>query len=210
MAFTPEERTLSLAGILQAAWLVQQIARTGVADSGVVQSSLETVCRIDTDTVAGVYGGVGGAASGLRQLRTLFQRPGSPPGEYVRYALGLIKLERKLARNGTMLTELGDRIDAARQQVDMYGVMHANVIANLADIYVQTISTLRPRILVNGEPLHLANPDNLNRIRALLLAGIRSAVLWRQCGGSWLQLFFGRRRELRHAERLLANIATVP
>ena len=127
----------------------------------------------------------------------------------MRYALGLIKLERKLARNGTMLTELGDRIDAARQQVDMYGVMHANVIANLADIYVQTISTLRPRILVNGEPLHLANPDNLNRIRALLLAGIRSAVLWRQCGGSWLQLFFGRRRELQYAERLLANITAV-
>ena len=57
--------------------------------------------------------------------------------------------------------------------------------------------------MVRGEPLHLQNPENVNRIRALLLAAIRSAMLWRQCGGRRLHILLGRKKLWRMADALL-------
>ena len=65
-----------------------------------------------------------------------------------------------------------------------------------------TVSTLGPRIIVRGDPALLARPESANRIRALLLAGIRAAVLWRQCGGTRVGLILGRRRLLEAARGL--------
>jgi high frequency lysogenization protein len=79
-------------------------------------------------------------------------------------------------------------------------------LANLAGCYSETISTLSPRIVVLGEHGHLSNPDVANTVRALLLAAIRSAVLWRQCGGNRLQLLFGRRKLIAEAQRLLSRV----
>lgn len=73
------------------------------------------------------------------------------------------------------------------------------VMASLAHAYSQTISRLNPRILVHGDPERLNDTDTANRIRALLLAGIRAAVLWRQTGGSRLKLLFRRKRIVESA-----------
>jgi high frequency lysogenization protein len=40
-------------------------------------------------------------------------------------------------------------------------------------------------------------------VRTLLLAGLRSAVLWRQLGGGRFDLMFGRKKIMREAEALL-------
>jgi len=71
---------------------------------------------------------------------------------------------------------------------------HPNVVANLASLYQDTISSFSFRIQVTGDPRHLQNSENAAKIRALLLAGIRSAMLWRQKGGKrWHLLFFKSR-----------------
>jgi high frequency lysogenization protein len=68
------------------------------------------------------------------------------------------------------------------------------VIAALDGLYQTTVSTFSFRIQVGGDPRHLQNTENAARIRALLLAGIRSALLWRQVGGKrWHMLFFRSR-----------------
>ena len=60
--------------------------------------------------------------------------------------------------------------------------------------------------MVHGAQIHLAKPDNANRIRALLLAGIRAARLWRQSGGSRLRLLLRRKLLLQEARRTLASL----
>jgi len=50
----------------------------------------------------------------------------------------------------------------------------------------------------------LADADTANLIRALLLAAIRAAVLWRQCGGRRWRLLL-QRRDLLHAAQRLRN-----
>jgi high frequency lysogenization protein len=57
--------------------------------------------------------------------------------------------------------------------------------------------------MVQGEPTYLADKARANQIRALLLAGIRAAVLWRQLGGRRWQLFISRRKILETAQQLL-------
>ena len=108
-------------------------------------------------------------------------------------------------KNPEMLNTIGSGIERAQGQVEHFGITHENVIASLAHTYTQTISTLKPRIMVQGEHVYIANDHNANTIRTLLLGAIRAAVLWRHCGGTRWQLFFQRQKIVDEAKRLLAS-----
>ncbi|HEY0634804.1 MAG TPA: DUF489 family protein, partial [Gammaproteobacteria bacterium] len=75
-----------------------------------------------------------------------------------------------------------------------------------AETYLKSVSLLTPRIMVKGENNHLTEQANADKVRTLLLAGIRSAVLWSQSAGSRWQLLFRRRAYLDEARRLLASV----
>jgi len=115
----------------------------------------------------------------------------------------VLHLSRKLARRDAMQRRIRNGIDAARRGADAMGYGHAGVIDRLAELYVSTISTLRPRVLVQGNCLYLTQAPNVARIRALLLAAIRAGVLWRQSGGSNLGLLLHRRRVAEAARGML-------
>ena len=97
-------------------------------------------------------------------------------------------------------------LERATAQTAHFGVTHENVIAALAELYKNTISQLSPRIIVQGEQWHLENVGNADKIRGLLLAGIRAAWLWRQCGGSRLGFMLNRRKLREEALRLLESM----
>src|SRR3546814_5375159 len=54
--------------------------------------------------------------------------------------------------------------------------------------------------MVQGNPHYLGQADIVSEIRALLLAALRSAVLWRQMGGSLFDFLLGRRQMLAAIE----------
>ena len=64
-----------------------------------------------------------------------------------------------------------------------------------ARLYADTLSHLRPRVMVQGNPHYLGQAAVVAEVRAVLLAAVRSAVLWRQMGGSLWDLAL-RRRDL--------------
>ena len=74
------------------------------------------------------------------------------------------------------------------------GSTHANVISELAKLYADTLSNLRPRVMVQGNPHYLGQAGVVAEIRALLMAALRAAVLWRQLGGSLWDFVFSRRQ----------------
>jgi high frequency lysogenization protein len=203
---TERDRLIALAGIYQAAYLTQQIARRGMADTEALEASIYSLFQVDAASVDAVYGGTKGIACGLQQLCNHLASLNQKDMEITRYALSLINLERKLAGNQEMLQHIGEDINKVSARLEHFPMLHENIITQLANIYAETISTLQPRIMVNGEPMHLQNTENTNKIRALLLAGIRAAMLWRQCGGTRLQVLLGRRRLLQHARRLLDSM----
>ena len=193
MRYTLSDRVLALAGVFQAAQLVQEIARNGRADSTDVEASLRSLLVDNPATVLEVYGDdVNHLRTGLICLHEQLGLEGKKDVELTRYVMGMLFLERKLSKSPQMMTTLGEGIEQARRQLEHYPIEHENIIANLAGIYSDTLSRLSFRIMVSGEPQQLANNDTANRIRALLLAGIRSAVLWHQTGGRRWQLLFSR------------------
>jgi high frequency lysogenization protein len=192
---TDKERAIAFAGVTQALRLVQSTARGRPCDADAFQATLRSILALDAADVESVYGGVAGVRTGLRLLQNqLMDNRQKPDAELTRYTVTLLHLERKLQKRPDLLDRLRAGIERAQLQVEHFGIAHAQVLASLAETYMQTVSTLRPRIMVSGDPNRLADPAVANQIRALLLGAMRSAVLWRQCGGTRIGLLFGRRR----------------
>jgi len=206
MTHSKYDQTLALAGIYQAASLVKQIANTGMANSAHIESSLETLFRFDAATVEEVYGSVAGVNHGIKVLLQHLNDRASRDIEITKYVISLIMLEKKLSYKPDMLDDISKRLNKIESQFEFFSLCHENTFAKLGHIYKETISTLGPKIIVSGEQPHLNNEHNATKVRALLLAGIRSAVLWRQCGGSRWQFIFGRKAYIAECERILSQI----
>ncbi len=204
MSHTRADRVLALAGLFQATLLVDRVAwGQQDYDDPALEASLQSILAVDASDVPTVYGGTAVLRCGLDALLSQFRdhrNPGRGPVPY--YGAALLQLERRLQRNRELFNRLGEGIESARRQTEYFGLMHENTLAALADLYQQSAGQLGPRVMVRGEPALLQNPRNAGLVRALLLAGIRSAVLWRQCGGTRLGLLFGRAGIVAEAHRL--------
>lgn len=119
-----------------------------------------------------------------------------------RYAVTLVFLVKLLNKKPDLLDKINLSVQKAQAQAEIYGVIHENVLSRLGDLYYNTVGTLHPRIMVNGNETYLTQPAIVNKIRALLLAGIRATILWRQCGGSrWRFLIY--RKKLQNEIKFL-------
>ncbi len=204
MKYSIEDQVLALAGVFQSVAIVDQIARQGTVPEAAYECSIQSLLRNDVQDVAEVYGDRSGVQVGLRLLCTILEkRQDRRQMDAVRYALTLLYLEGKLRRRGDLLEIIRQRLTQIEKQVLHFNAVHPNIIKAFAAVYSDTLSTLPQRIQVSGEPRFLQVEDNANRIRAVLLAGIRSAVLWRQTGGRRWKLLFYRGRLLDAARHLL-------
>ena len=203
MAHDDQDRVTALAGIYQALACVMRIARTGHVDTAAMEPCIYSLFQIDAADTAAVFGPPGAVANGARQL--VVQLTGRPERDLdlTRYVVSVIRLERKLSARPGPLQRIGEEIAAAAVLREHSPLLDPAILARFADTYSETLSPLTPRILVRGASNHLQNPDNQVRIRALLLAAIRSARLWRQLGGSRWQILLGHKHLLIQARRYL-------
>jgi high frequency lysogenization protein len=197
-----EERVIALAGMLQAAGLVRNLAVRGQLDAPSMRTSLASVFKVDADNAADVFGGVPNLRYGLETLVAQVESGQRDTG-LTRLLINIMRLERVLAGRSDIL--LAVRNGIATIGHDPADADFNEAIPRLAQLYASTLSTLRPRILVEGTPRFIADPANVDRIRAMLLAAIRSSVLWRQLGGSNWRLFFRHRQYAMMARGLLAQ-----
>lgn len=195
------DRTLALAGLFQAARLVQQLAREGRTDASAFIAIIQALTKIDAPSTEAVYGGAQGVALGLDLLRNkLGGVTDAGDVEIAKYVISMIHLEGQLRRHPEMQDAVRRGIEAIQSQMKFFEAaendeaVHPRLVEKLAELYSQTISTLTPRIMVNGEHGHLSNPLIAAKVRAALFAGIRSAFLWRQLGGNRWQLLFSRKK----------------
>jgi high frequency lysogenization protein len=204
MSRSLRDQTLALAGIFQAAALVQQIANSGQCADSSLETCIRSLFATNPANTLDVYGGeLKDLREGLSTLTgVLSKQTRQQDIEVLRYALSLINLEAKLRRDKDMLDVIGSRIDQARHTASHFGYIHTNLIANLGSVYTDTISTFRLRIQVSGEPTILQREENAAKVRALLLAGIRSCVLWHQTGGRRWRLILNRNKVISMAKEL--------
>ena len=202
-----DNKHIALAGVCQAALLVQQIARNSQLDNTALEASLNSLVKVDADSTDDVFGGIKNLKIGFRVLTMqLGHKAQSKDAEITRYIAGILQLERKLASKSAKMNELGERINQLQRQQSLYSIDDAQMLKNIASVYTDIISKLGPRIQVAGNPALLKQPAIQDKVRALLLAGIRAAVLWRQLGGKRRQILFSRQKILSGAEMALQRI----
>ncbi|KLN63213.1 MULTISPECIES: high frequency lysogenization protein HflD [Vibrio] len=205
MANTLYDRTIAFAGICQAVALVQQVAKNGHCDSDAFETSLKAILSTNPNNTVGVFGRESDLKLGLECLvKGIDSTPNG--SEITRYIISLMALERKLQSRNDAMSQLGDRIQMLERQLDHFELLDEQMISNLASVYLDVISPVGPRIQVTGTPSVLQQTSNQHKVRALLLSGIRSAVLWRQVGGKRRHLIFGRKKMVEQAQILLARI----
>jgi high frequency lysogenization protein len=196
------ERVLALAGMAQALQQVRRIAETGQSEAAVVQASLDSVFRIDAASPVEVYGQIAGVSSGLRLLRSYLGNEARDEA-LPKLALSVLQLERRFVRETNTVDAVGSGINEIAPQAQAQGSTHPEVLAALGGLYADTISHLRPRVMVQGNPHYLGQPGVVAEIRAILLAAVRSAVLWRQLGGSYWDFLLSRKAMLEAADEWL-------
>lgn len=195
-------RVLALAGMAQSLKLVRQIAETGHADTGSQRIVLDSVFRIDADSVDAVYGGGGQLRHGLLTMREhLVDRGGDEM--LPKLGMSILQIERRFVGDEGMTQQVIDGLRRLEATAQRQGSIHPDVIGRLGQLYADTISHLRPKVIVQGNPHYLQQPEVVAEIRALLLAALRSAVLWRQVGGSYWDFVFRRRAMMQVVEEEL-------
>lgn len=201
-----ESQTLALAGIMQCAYLVDRIARTGQADTAAINGILHSLFVFDSNEPEQVYGGIHNLQLGLRVLRdTLAIHNNEEYRSCIRYAFGILELQKKLDSNPKAQTTIRNRLLHTEKKLEHFTQDINEISSSIAAIYQDTISHFNYRIQVTGSAQQLQITANADRIRALLLAGIRSAWLWRQLGGRRWQLIMLRTRLLKTATALITQ-----
>lgn len=205
------ERMLAFAGICLSAVCVQQLARRGqVTPHDTADVLLDSLFIQDAPSTEQVYQPISALKPGLQVLLRQLDAPGDKDVEQTRYVVGMLQLERRLAKNDAAMDRLGGAISQIRRQRDEFDFAPIEVLANLGSTYSDVISPLGPRIQIQGNPDFLKQASVQHRIRAVLLAGIRSAVLWRQLGGKRRQVIFNRRHMVQATRELLEAINNQP
>lgn len=205
-----EEQVLALAGVAQVARLVDQISKSGDYPPEFLTPSINSLFVFDPQSTVEVYGGVPNLKLGLQNLANILaSREAADAQDVVRYMFSILHLERKFASDSAMTAVVHSRLEHTRIKSDHFANHVHEVCHSLSGIYQDTLSTYKFRIKVSGSAQQLQNETNADIIRALLLAGIRSAFLWRQLGGARWKLMLQRKKMLHVAQNLSRTLGVV-
>ena len=209
MSMAPtREQMIAISGVFQACDLVENLARTGHVPSDKLNVALSSLFAQSPESTEAVFTtednnatvNLAGGIEALIQLLQQKHRTSQP--DMLRYVISILHLQRKVLKNPTMLEKIGKGIEQAAAQAEHFSIGHENVIANLADLYQNTISTHSFRIQVSGDQSFLRQTSIASRIRCLLFAAVRAAILWHQLGGRRWQFFIYRGQMMKHLEEL--------
>jgi high frequency lysogenization protein len=189
-------RALALAGVVQAAAMVHRVAHGESLPEAPLRALLRTIPTRNAGGLQEIFPEPGEFRVGAEAALEAFSGRSRTP-EILRYSLQVVELARMLSSVPQVLEKLAGLIDGVdRQDPDEQ---------QLSRIYQQTVSTLGKRIQVTGDPPTLQQEQVADRVRALLLAGVRLGWLWQQLGGRRWHLVL-RRGALLVALRPLINL----
>lgn len=201
-----KDRALALAGLLQAVQLVQQMAQTGQAETTPLAACIDSLFRFDAETPEAVFDGAASLKPGLQRLVGQLEGGAGRDAALTRMAMTVLHLERRFMRQQSAVEAVHNGLEEIGRQHAHWGPTHPTVLARLGELYAKELSPIGPRVLVQGNPVYLGQPDLVGEVRATLLAAIRAAVLWRQLGGSYWDFLFGRRALAQSAHGWLESL----
>ena len=188
-----EQQTLALAGVAQAARIVDLAAKTGSWPEPFVEASIHSLFCFEPEAVESVFGTPQGIRLGLEQLSTCLRMNQDPAAaDTLRYTMAMLQLERRFATREDMQSIIRSRLKHTAYKAENFSNDIRGLSANISAIYQDTLSHLSYRIKVTGSAQHLNTPQVADVVRTVLLCGVRAAFLWRQLGGNRFRLMWHR------------------
>ena len=212
-----EQQQVALAAMVQCAVLVRDLAYEGEVPQDQLAACINPLLQISPDSIDDIYSELSALTRGFLTVQDMFGGDRSrPQSEVLRYTHGIMLLRNQLMDDAEMQDTLQRRLqylDPLPTEIEINDEGESSQLAHqerimqqLANLYQDTISTLTFRIQVQGKIENLKNERIANSIRALLLAGIRSAVLWYQLGGRRWRLLVYRKRIRETATGIRRNL----
>jgi len=202
------EQTVALAGLYQSLALVQNIAWEGDIHHSSMVPTIESILNLDPDKYIDVYGSIDNLQLGVQTLKSALQNKNEKHAvERTRYAINLMYLASRFAVNQEAVTSLGNQIERLKNTYDSIEESFDEITLDLGGLYREHISPLGPKVIIQGDPVYLKTGQNASKIRALLLAGIRSIVLWKQANGKRWTLLLGRKSLMDNINNLERSVA---
>ena len=196
-----KNETISLGAIYQACNEIKKIAWQGEINSNVIEPLINSVYQTTSEDIENVYINIKRLNSGLDFLRRqLVGDAFSRDGEVSRYFEAIGILIKNMNKKEEIFIKLREELTQQSMPINEDNLdQHALF---LSDLYLNTVSKVEPRIIVNGDNKYLTDKKNAAMIRTLLLCAIRSYVLWQQSGGSKFRLFMFKKKIAELAVKL--------
>lgn len=188
-----KNETISLGAIYQACNEIKKIAWQGEINTKNIEPLINSVYQITSENIDDIYISVKRLNTGLDFLRRqLVGDAFSRDAEVTRYFEAIGILIKNMNKKQDVFNKLRKQITEQNMGVQEDNLDdHALFLSNL---YLNTVSKVEPRIIVNGDNKYLTDKKNAAMIRSLLLCAIRSYVLWQQSGGSKFRIFIFKKK----------------
>ncbi len=200
MAKNYHDLSLALAGVCQAAKLVQQLATNEKPDQVAMDCLMRSILQTNPRDLSDIYNGDERNLS--LGIQTILEQLSGDRNEITEYWIRLVAVANKLRNSPQAKEDLANRLAYLPDQLEYSDLLSDEMFSRFASIYVDIISPLSSKIRVVGHLEALQNEQVQDRIRACLLAGVRFAYLWYQLGGSKWQLLFASKKIFNAAEEI--------
>ena len=188
-----KNETISLGAIYQACNEIKKIAWQGEINNNIIEPLINSVYQTTSEEIEDVFISIKRLNSGLDFLRRqLVGDAFSRDGEVSRYFEAIGILVKNMNKKDEVLNKL--RTELTKQSMPINEDNLDQHALFLSELYLSTISTVEPRIIVNGDNKYLTDKKNAAMIRSLLLCAIRSYILWQQSGGSKFRIFLFKKK----------------
>lgn len=202
------EQAIALSGLWQAANLVYDIAH-GELDQQQQKRfdcSSRSILVMHAEESEQVFGSIDNLRFSILGLYSFFKRSHKGRPRVMLYMLQLIRLQQIMSRDREMSQYIGKEIHRLSKQRQLFEEQQPMLIENYARIYSETFGSMnmKSRIKVSGVAEILQKSKVQSSVRAMLLAAIRSVMLWKQMGGNRFQLIFKRQQIEESLAKLVA------
>ena len=196
-----KNETISLGAIYQACNEIKKIAWQGEINNNIIEPLINSVYQTTSEEIEDVFISIKRLNSGLDFLRRqLVGDAFSRDGEVSRYFEAIGILVKNMNKKDDVLNKL--RMELTKQSMPISEDNLDQHALFLSELYLSTISTVEPRIIVNGDNKYLTDKKNAAMIRSLLLCAIRSYILWQQSGGSKFRILLFKKKIAELAVKL--------
>ena len=197
-----KEQVTAFTGLLQSASLAHRISTSGVEDNFDLTTGIKSIfCTCPKKTID-VYGSYHNLINGQKILDAILQKkPRVLKSNVLKYSLAMYVTSKKLMKNPVISQQVISGLNQIKLTYNTNNILDPLLIESLNKLYLNTISKIKPRIIISGNAKYLKNEQLSCKVRCALFAGIRSAILWQQCGGRLWHLVCCKSRLIQALEQ---------